>query len=144
MGYLLPIIAELIRDYRAADILGTHTLTHSQTRTSLTLRLPHRPGSRDGRVSSATFRVDVLRALPIRGARGVEVCALTVPPRPAHLGDSPHRSDWFECVQKIAVKVPVLISKKEYYFKQMELEMEALLVNGFTDRDYHDQQKARA
>lgn len=44
------------------------------------------------------------------------------------------RSDWFECVKKIAYKIPVLISKKLTYFKQMEMEIEGIIQNGFTDK----------
>ena len=44
------------------------------------------------------------------------------------------RSDWFECTKNIATRSPVLTSKKLYYFKQMQMELEGLLQNGFNDK----------
>lgn len=44
------------------------------------------------------------------------------------------RSDWFECTKRIAAKTPVLTSKKLYYFKQMQMELEGLLQNGFSEK----------
>lgn len=44
------------------------------------------------------------------------------------------RSDWFESVKKIGYKIPVLIGNSEVHDKKLELEIEALLQNGFTEK----------
>lgn len=44
------------------------------------------------------------------------------------------RSDWFACVKRIAHKMPVLIAKKVYNFKQMELELDTLCKGTFTEK----------
>jgi hypothetical protein len=44
------------------------------------------------------------------------------------------RTDWFDCTVTLGSHMPVLTARKMYYFKQMQMEMEGLLQNGFNDK----------
>eukprot|EP01117_Protostelium_nocturnum_P007910 TRINITY_DN2825_c0_g1_i1.p1 TRINITY_DN2825_c0_g1~~TRINITY_DN2825_c0_g1_i1.p1 ORF type:complete len:1936 (+),score=831.43 TRINITY_DN2825_c0_g1_i1:212-6019(+) len=51
------------------------------------------------------------------------------------------RSDWFAATKKLASKVPALVSRTATNYKQMELDIEALLRNGYTEKELGQQQK---
>lgn len=95
MGYLLPIIMELIQINDEKQILYPN------------------PETDEAKSFRSVWFYCVLFKFVERGA---------------------WRTDWFDSVECIARKMPVLIGTKLYNFKQMEVELEALLKNGFTEK----------
>eukprot|EP01116_Phalansterium_solitarium_P022214 TRINITY_DN7253_c0_g1_i2.p1 TRINITY_DN7253_c0_g1~~TRINITY_DN7253_c0_g1_i2.p1 ORF type:complete len:2046 (+),score=784.72 TRINITY_DN7253_c0_g1_i2:171-6308(+) len=96
MGYLLPILAELARDYDETKILD-----------------PDPDSDIQKLFRSVYFYCVLFRFVEKRS----------------------WRSDWFDAVRKFSSRTPVLVSKRPDIFKKTELEIEALLQNGFTDKD---------
>eukprot|EP01114_Cavostelium_apophysatum_P015265 TRINITY_DN4121_c0_g1_i2.p1 TRINITY_DN4121_c0_g1~~TRINITY_DN4121_c0_g1_i2.p1 ORF type:complete len:1498 (+),score=439.31 TRINITY_DN4121_c0_g1_i2:104-4597(+) len=104
MGYLLPIIAELLREYDNTAILEIHS----------------DPESDMNKLFRSVWFYCVLFQFVER---------------------EKWRSDWYECTRKIGHKMPVPITLTPTYYAQMELEIEALIQNGFTDKEMHHYQK---
>lgn len=102
MGYLLPIIAELVKDHTNTAILDPD------------------PEGNVTKLFRTVWFFCVLFKFVEREA---------------------WRSDWYESARRVAHKIPVLISKTPVYEKKLELEIESLLQNGFTEKEVNSQYK---
>jgi hypothetical protein len=110
MGYLLPILAQLIKDHEAKDILD--------------------PDPESNKTKLFRFIIHITTDLQFMHRSVWFYCVLF---RFVERGE--WRSDWFECVKQIGYRIPVLIAKKLTYYTQIEIEIESLLTSsGFGNK----------